>query len=290
MFALFLGIAAATCKAGKNVGVKFATAYGSDGFVGWGQRATTLLCLLPVLFIAPLGIPTSPRFLGALIAATLILGAGAVLTTRALRLSDISLVTPILSLTPLLVTVPAYFLLDERPTTLGLAGIVCIAIGAYLLNITDVNRGPLEPLRALASDKGVQTAAVVVVLSATLPAIDKIGIQASSPLLWPLLTHAVITVVFLPLALRTSARTTVNVRRVAPFLLAVGFANALLWIAQAYAYTLTDVAYITALKRLSLPLNILAGHVFFEERVALARLPAALVIVFGVILLSVGGI
>ncbi len=53
---------------------------------------------------------------------------------KALSLADISYVAPLLTLTSVGNVIGSYFVLGQRPTTLGLIGVLGIVMGAYLVN------------------------------------------------------------------------------------------------------------------------------------------------------------
>ena len=54
-----------------------------------------------------------------------------------------------ISFTPLFLVVTAFVLLHESPSLIGIAGIVTIVTGSYVLNLSSAHRGWADPFRAI---------------------------------------------------------------------------------------------------------------------------------------------
>src|SRR5437899_5399639 len=74
--------------------------------------------------------------------------------SKALKLSQISLVTALWKVSLLILLGMAWVTIGERPSALGVAGVLLSAGGVYLLNVTRAHISPWEPLRVLVTDRG----------------------------------------------------------------------------------------------------------------------------------------
>lgn len=289
MYGVLLGVAAAVFKAGKSLHTKTAATRTDDYLTAWGTRVISVIFLALAVWGWLGGIPElGPNFWWALPLVTVLFSAFTLLSTRALRVSDLSLIAPLFALSPVLVLLSSAVILGEIPTLPALVGIFCIVGGAYSLNLRRADRGLLEPFRALGYDRGARYALGAVAVSALLPPLDKIGLQSSDPVFWAFIVHVCVAAVLTPVALRWAAanRTMISGYYLKPLVLA-GLFNSLLWIAQTMAYEVTLVVYVTALKRLSILLSVGFGYWYFHEDIH-DRLLGAVLIVVGSILILLG--
>lgn len=253
---------------------------------------TALLLAVPFLFVPfpPLG----PRLVEALIGSGVPNIVAYVLLAKAVKLSDLSLVAPLMGLTPLFLLVTSPIIVGEVPGPLGVAGVVLIVIGTYVLNARDIRRGPLEPLRAVARDPGARLMLGVAFIWSISANYDKIGIEASSALAWPLLLNLVIALTIgvivasrgrrgLHAALPDRPRPR---RRESWYVAAGGAVNAASLVAQMTALTLTLVPYVIAVKRTSVLFSVLIGALLFREQRIRERAAGAVLILAGVVLFA----
>ncbi|WP_239027570.1 EamA family transporter [Geomonas diazotrophica] len=211
-----------------------------------------------------------------------------ILYTKALKLSPLSLTLPLLSLTPLLLLVVPYLLLGERISAMGGAGILLIALGGYLLNTGRGETGILAPLRALAGDKGAMCMLGVAAIYSVTSTLGKRAIASSSPLFFAAVYLPLLVLVLTPVALYKSRGELGPALRngtvEAALLPAVCYA--LQALTHVYAVNLTNVAYMIAVKRLSLLFGVLYGHYLFKEK---GGIVSTLIMLAGVFLIVAGG-
>ncbi|WP_067049907.1 EamA family transporter [Methanofollis ethanolicus] len=128
------------------------------------------------------GLPeTGPLFLPALTASAMLNAAAVWLTYRALAETDIFLAVPMLSLTPIFLIGTSYLLLGEVPGAGGVAGIVLIVAGSYVLGTGGGEGGVLAPVRALWMWRGTAIMAFVALIYSLTATPDKILILQSDP-------------------------------------------------------------------------------------------------------------
>jgi drug/metabolite transporter (DMT)-like permease len=261
---------------------------------GHNEYLITWLRLLPALplFLIPLPFLTIPPLhaefylcvLGALPLEALAL----FLYTKALKLSPLNLTLPLLSLTPLLLLVVPFLLLGERISRCGAAGILLIAAGSYLLNAKRGQGGMLAPFRALLGEKGSLCMLGVAAIYSITSTLGKRAIAASSPLFFAACYIPLLVLLISPVALYKGkgelglmARNgTIRASALPALCYAVQI------VAHVYAINLTNVAYMIAVKRLSLLFGVLYGRCLFQET---GGLLATLIMLAGVFLIVLGG-
>jgi drug/metabolite transporter (DMT)-like permease len=243
--------------------------------------------LVPVALASAPAMPAA-SFWPALLAAGVLNSVAAVMIARGVLLSDLSLVAPLQSATPLFMIGTGWLLLGEVPGPGGAAGIVLLVAGAYVLN-TRGRQPLLAPLRALAADRGARLFLGVAAIFSVSAAIDKIGVLASAPLLWGAAVHLLIATMLLAVQSRRGrAGDALRVLRRAPRRLGVaGVAVAVGIAAQMSALPLTAAAYVIAVKRTSVLMSVAIGAAYFGEPFAVRRLAGALVMLAGFVLITV---
>lgn len=142
-------------------------------------------CVVAALVALPLTLlpgpaPQWPGLLQALIATALVNGLAFWAYGRALALGELSLVVPLLNLSPLVLLISAWLMLGETPGPASLAGMVLIVLGALRLGATD---GAI-PQEGLLAAPGARWMLLVAVLWGIGAGIDKVGVRASSSLAW----------------------------------------------------------------------------------------------------------
>lgn len=256
-------------------------------------------CLLAALAALPLALlsgvtPQWPALLRALVATALVNGVAFWAYGRALRRGELSLVVPLLNLSPLVLLVSAWLMLGETPGTGGLVGMVLIVLGALRLGATDG-----EPSLSLWNTPGARWMLLVALLWGIGAGIDKVGVMASSSLAWVVGLNGVVGLPLTLAALASGEGRSLAVRSGdgggwhGPWgiLLLFGAIGALGMAVQMEAVQRTAVVNVIAIKRLSTLFTAAAGGMFLGEPRPDLRLPAVALMVAGaaLILLSPKG-
>lgn len=275
----------------------------------------------------PAALTPGPGFVTALAVSGGINAVTTPLIVWALKRSDLSLVAPLTSLTPLFMIPTAAIVLDEAPSVAGAVGVAVIVVGAYLLNVSDRDAGLLAPFAALARDPGARAMLLVAALYSVSGTYDKVGTQASTPLVWVAAVQGAVALLLAPLALRRWERSRARTRSAtadlagkdpagknaagakrigadaeepdapsiarwspapAAALGVAGAAMTILAVAQMTALTLTLAAYVIAVKRTSTLFSVLLGHSLFREEGIRDRLLGATVMLAGFVLVTLG--
>lgn len=294
-----LSLATAVFIATREALTKLAMDRTDEYRLAFGVAVFTGLLLLPVALVR--GLPElSGRFWWALLVSGSVNSLAAVLIPRAVHVSDLSLVSPLQSFTPLFMLLTSPLILAEAPSLAGFTGIVAIVAGAYLLSPPEpgVERSLLAPLAALLSDRGARLMLLVAFLFSVSANVDKVGVLGSDPVFWGVCVSGFMALATFPWILRRglaarqpppSPGGPAGGKRLWPLLLLIGGAMALATVAQMTAITLTMAAYVIAIKRTSVVLGVLAGGFFFREKGLLRRLAGSAVMLVGVGLITLAG-
>lgn len=251
--------------------------------VAWARFACAAPFLLASLFYV--GLPDVDWTFWELLAGLVPLEILAVcLYMRALQVSPLSLTVPFLALTPVFTTVTSFFLLGELPDASGLAGIILIGLGAYLLNVHLSRQGVLEPLRAVWREKGSRLMIGVALIYSVTSNLGKMAVQYSSPSFMAAVYLPVLSVAFVPILKWGGVRQSQIHSRWLLFLL-LGASQALMAFFHFHAISLILVSYMISVKRLSLVLSVLLGWWFFHEPRIRQRLLGSILMLAGVALI-----
>ena len=105
-----------------------------------------------------------------------------VLYMKAIKISPMSLTVPYLAFTPVFIIGTGYLFLGEQVDKWGMAGIVTVCAGGYVLNISDQDRSVLDPLLAVFKETGSWLMLIVSFIFSLSSVIGKMAIMHSSPL------------------------------------------------------------------------------------------------------------
>jgi len=253
-----------------------------------------LLLMLPFFIILLLAIPKppiGPVFIRTILTALPLELLALILYFKALKLSPLGLTVPFLSLTPILLMVIPYLLLGERISLTGGAGIILITAGSYTLNLHNLSSGFLSPFRAIIRERGSLCMIGVAVIYSFTSTLGKKAIICSSPLFFAGLYPILLLICLTPIALwkgRHELRFIVGQGLLRATMLPALFSLAET-ISGVIALSLTNVAYMIAVKRLSLLMGIVYGHFLFREKGIRERLVGGVLMVVGVAFIVIGG-
>jgi len=268
----------------RNVFSKKASSQGVDPYmVSWFNN------FIPVIFYTPFLFFIDLKFTEEFIIVTVISGliniVAVLLYHRAIAEGNISEVVPMLSFTPLFLLVASPLIVNEFPDTFGLIGLLLIVLGSYMLNINLAKAGFLAPFKSLLKAKGTRYMFIVAFVWALSSNYDKLGIKQSSPLQYiiflNLFIFAGITFILLfikKLSLKAIIRPNKN-------LVLVGLFTAFGFFLQMTALSLTLVAYVIALKRMSGMITVVFGFYFFGEKNINEKLIGSVIMFLGVLLI-----
>ena len=81
---------------------------------------------------------------------------GYYLFLSAIRMSPLSITAPLLAFSPVITILTGWIVVGESIDASGAAGVILVAMGAYLLHFEQVNVNLIAPIRAIYADPGAQ--------------------------------------------------------------------------------------------------------------------------------------
>ena len=290
---LLLLLAAAALHALSNAFLK--QARDKLAFAWWMLGVFCVLGLPLVFFLAP----APPAGWWVAIASGLLEAVYFFTLARAYTHGDLSVVYPVArGSAPLFLLLWAAVFLGERPSPAGLAGILSIVAGLYLINLPSLvhwNR-PLAGFRAPA----IRWALLTGILISFYTAVDKVGVRYFSPIVY---LYFVLLVCWIAL----SAQWLDRERRVALVQEIKRDPEQSFWKSRrasicgsamlgTTAYTLvlaamrlSPVSYVGPVREVSVILGAWIGVRFMGERGGSLRVAASMLVAFGILLIALGG-
>jgi drug/metabolite transporter (DMT)-like permease len=293
LFALLASLFTAICQSATDLGTKAATIDADDRAILAAQWSAGAVLLTAASLIAYPGLASQPvETLAALTQPgfwRLLAWSGALnivayaLYIRAFRLSDASLVAPLVLLTPVLMLVTSPIMVGERVPPMGGAGVLFTVLGVGLLDAGQAN-GRRFNFAVFARDKGARAMIATAIIWSVTANIDKLGVKASTPLIWT----AAVTIIIAACALLywLAARRPAPRMKALRFAIGAGSAMALGNAAQMWALTILFTPYVIAIKRLSALFTVLASGVVLKEDSG-GRFLGAAVMLLGAVMIAV---
>lgn len=209
-----------------------------------------------------------------------------------------------LSFTPLFLLVTSAVILHEFPSAVGIAGIIIIVTGSYILNTTAEHEHILDPFRAMVAHPGVLAMLAVAFIFAIAVNFDKMIVLNSNPVFGSSIEFFLLGSAFMlmsvlkkrssvPLFNESFRNIQANPSEIpviwqwsllVPFVF-IGSIVTIEAIAINLAYTLQIVPYVIAIKRMSIILMVVYGVFVFKEKEILQRCAGASLMVFGAVLI-----
>jgi uncharacterized membrane protein len=263
------------------------TSSGEDEYlVAWARLLFTLPVLGGLWFFIDIPEFDSTFFYAFMISLPLE-GVTVFLYIKALKLSPLSLTLPFLSLTPLFLIFSSYFINNETIPLQGIAGIILISTGGYILNVHSARLGILEPLRAICREKGSMLMIAVALIYSITSSLGKVAIEHSSPLFFGITYFTALTIAVTPLSIYMGRKRLKgffiegSYRKV----ILPGIFYGLMVVFHMLSLDLTKVAYMISVKRLSLLIGVIYGHLFFKESHFKERLSGTILMLGGFVLI-----
>ncbi len=214
--------------------------------------------------------------------------------TRAYALGDLSQVYPVArGSAPLFVLLWAVLFLGERPTALGVGGIVVVVLGLYLVNLPTLAdwKRPLLGFRSAAVRWALLTGLLISIYSS----VDKVGVRYIDPLPYLYLFLVVVWLVLAAQWLSAKRRVALRAELQGNFKRNLGRAAAATVLGTgAYALVLaalrlSPVSYVSPVRELSVVIGAWMGVRFMGEQGGRLRVIAAALVAGGIVIIAVGG-
>jgi len=155
----------------------------------------------------------------------------------------------------------------ELVSVWGGIGVLMIALGSYTLNLKEIGKGFLEPIKAVGREKGSVFMIIVAILYGLTNIFGKKAIDHSSALFFGVTYSLAFFIVLSPVIFKIGK---IHLRgRICKESLKIsvlpGVFQAVTVIFYTVAMSLANVAYTVAVCRLSLLIGVIYGHFLFKE-------------------------
>lgn len=259
------------------------------GEIAVGCVARGLVAALALIVVFFQGIPAIGQdFWKAMLISGVINVFATYLMLKALKEGEISLVAPMLALSPIFLLITSPIINNQFPNFWGLIGVLLSVGGIYSMKIQEKKLGWLEPLKAIWRSRGVKAALIVSFLYSISANYDSIATKNSSPFFFILVINLFISLCFLLPAISQKkfwSLTKENFKGlslVSVFMTGeVGF--------QFTAFEMAIVPYVISVKRTSALFSVLWGRRFFGEGEFKNRLVGAIIVIAGLALIKLFG-
>src|SRR5262245_11517168 len=206
----------------------------------------------------------------------------------ALRLADLSILGPVNAYKSVVSLVLGTFLVSEYPSPIGIAGVLLIVAGSYVVVDRQVDHPNRNAFVLFFRERGVQLRFAALILSATEAVFLKRAILLSSPrtvfVLWSMLGVPLAAAAFsVDSARLIDQRETV--RRSWEKYLALAFTTGVMQLTTVLTFGRLQVGYSLALFQLSTIVTVLLGHRYFREANIRKRFAGSIVMTAGAILI-----
>jgi len=287
---ILLGLFSALNEASLNTVVNSYKAKYSAILMGFAQLLLLLPFTVAALFFIELPAFSWSLFLYLGIFALLNV-LGRVLYIKSIHLSGLAKTVPFLSFTPIFLIFVGLVVLGEVPSVFGLAGILLIVIGAYVISCNKVGESLIQVLKNIGREKGT----LLIILTAFIWSLTssfgkKAVLLSSSPFFFVMAINLQFILFFFLNWRATGLKETVyHIKNDIRFFLLVSLFLGLMEISIFTAYGLTKITYAISMKRTAILFSVIFGYIFFKEKGIKKNIVAALIMISGVILIVMLG-
>jgi len=230
--------------------------------------------------------PIGENFIFALVAGSMLNIVAVISYLKAVKESDISLVVPLVALSPIFMLMTSPLILGEMPDKVGSIGILLIVIGTYMLNIKR-EKGFFYPFKALWHDNGARYMLLTALIWSISANFDKMGVINSSPIFWGFsIELGIATLIFILMLYNIGEHKTEIIKNFGSLSILGTLHGAMIFF-QMFAVSVTLVAYVIAIKRISVLIVVIAGYLFFREKGIKERIIGSILMIMGFILITV---
>ncbi len=232
------------------------------------------MCIIPFMYSMPMcGVglllidtpEMGPGFYPALSWVLPLTMVAVILHFRAIHLSPLSLTLPFLSFTPVFVLFTGDLILDEKLSTMGIAGMLLVVVGGYVLNLDSTKYGVLGPIRAIIKEPGSIIMLIVAALYGFCSVGGKVLILNSSPMYAALLLFFLLGLL-IPIVLISLGKASFKVVTAKPLLgLGTGLIVFTEIICHNLAMSMIAAAYMITIKRMAGIFSVFYGWWLFDE-------------------------
>ena len=264
-------------------GLEFATTYSA-------VAALLVAPALPVL-VATRPVPTPPTALAALLVSGAANAAAIVASNRAIRLGEVSTVTPLVKTQPAFAVLVGAAALGESLAPAKVAGVALVTVGAYVV-LSRPDTALTDPVRRLRSERAPRLAVLAGFLFAVAAVADRFALAAVPAVVYAAALLVLVAVGLVATVAATDWTAATELRagfaRHRGAYLAVAASIVLAYYAVVFALSLAEASRVVPVLQLQVLLTVVGGVLLFDERGARRKLTGSVLLVGGVLLVVAG--
>jgi len=280
---IFLSFLSAFSLASSDALIKYILNNSNEYLIGWLRLVFSLPLLIAILLF--IDIPNIDKWFWIAFFTAIPLEIIAIIFyIKAIKSSDLSLVLPFLSLTPVFLIFFSWLILGEKVSLTGAIGILLVAIGGYSLNASSIRKGLTEPIKAIFKEKGIKYMILVSCIYSITSSLGKMAINHSSPLFFAPLYFTAVTILFTPLVYMKVKKEFLFliINKYKKNIILSGIFYGIMIISHIIAISISEVAYMIAIKRSSMLIGSIYGFILFGEKKIKERLIGVILMLAGI--------
>lgn len=176
--------------------------------------------------------------------------------------------------------------LNETITLTGVVGILVSLFGVYFLNVRRERLSLGEPVLLLFRERGTRYALLSALTIAPTILLFKKTAQLSDPYFSTLTNYIFASLLIFPLVVKKSSKHLAVLPRYVGRFFAMGFFAAASTVFGSLGYVRSVAAYVEAVKQVEIPLTLVVGILFFNEREQVEAIwPGSMILMGGFLIL-----
>jgi len=210
--------------------------------------------------------------------------------TKALEKGDLSLIYPIMRSSPALVLIFSIIILGENVSALGVAGILLVAIGVYIINMESLVFFELfRPFRAMTRDRAIQFAFLTLFSVAGYTLVDKLAVSQMHPVVFAYIYPWISLSLFSSYIFKVKPNDVLKKewRTHKGSILICGVLSIFGYFLILVAFTMERMSYVAGLRQLSIVFAVLLGGQILKEKNKRIRIAASIIIFIGAYLITI---
>ena len=210
--------------------------------------------------------------------------------TKALEKGDLSLIYPIMRSSPALVLIFSIIILGENVSALGVAGILLVAIGVYIINMESLVFSELfRPFRAMIRDRAIQFAFLTLFSVAGYTLVDKLAVSQMHPVVFAYIYPWISLSLFSSYIFKVKPNDVLKKewRTHKGSILICGVLSIFGYFLILVAFTMERMSYVVGLRQLSIVFAVLLGGQILKEKNKRIRIAASIIIFIGAYLIII---
>lgn len=246
-----------------------------------------LLLVSPGPWVSDLGY-IAPATAGAVLSTV-----AGVLTFKAYKFGEVSAVSPLMNLLPIVLLFTSFVLLGLSPSPMGLVGVLLVVGGVYYSSIHG-RHDLLHPFRQITKSKGSRAMLSAMAIFSVVVILERMALEYAQPafiMVFTTIVHLILLSGYLllrPMKRRVKRGERV-IKRWGWHIAAISTFSVIAVFFQFQALVLVDPTYVMSVKRLDVIITILLAGLFLRERHILKRFKGSVIAVAGVAIIYVLG-